>query len=32
MVNGRIIAHGGPGLAYEVEEKGYEEIIRKYLG
>jgi len=32
MVNGRIIAHGGPELAYEVEEKGYEEIIRKYLG
>jgi len=32
MVDGKIIAHGGPELAYEVEEKGYEEIIRKYMG
>ncbi len=31
MVDGKIVAHGGPELAYEIEEKGYDEIVKKYL-
>jgi Fe-S cluster assembly ATP-binding protein len=30
LVNGRIVKDGGPELALELEEKGYEQIIKEY--
>ena len=30
LVNGRIVKEGGPELALELEEKGYEQIIKEY--
>jgi Fe-S cluster assembly ATPase SufC len=32
LIGGEVVARGGPELAFEVEELGYEGIKRKYGG